>query len=218
MRQIKILNNNRGVLTAEFIFAFVMAFGLMAILLSLTSTLAAVEVAQYIVFSTSRAYSAAHVDEAQQRAFAEKKFTSLIKNLEISPLLSGDDTGFFSIKNLEIRGGVAGAAPPTYNDLYGTSEPTRFPHTGVRVTFAANVLRKKLPFLGNTYSGDTDFETHLNAFLLREPTQAECNEQLKTPQHYEQILLLDPRYGLLGGLYKAEYNDNAATPVEDNGC
>jgi len=66
--------NNSGFIVADFIFAFVMVLGIGIFIFGFTFSLAAIEISQYIVWSTARNYSAANTDEALANTQAQLKF------------------------------------------------------------------------------------------------------------------------------------------------
>lgn len=213
-----IISNEKGILTAEFIFSIVLASMMIIILLSMTSTLSAIEIAQYFAYSTARTYTVAHVSEAKQLDLAKRKFKSLVSNPEISPLLgASEDEGMFVLKEPEFRGGTGSTSQPTFNDTYASQNHEGFPFTGVRIELIVNVLKKNYPMLGKTYSdSENAFSTYLTAFIFREPTREECLENMKI-QRYNLILGLDTRFSNLGASGIHKYSEREAT-VEDNGC
>lgn len=206
----KTINNSRGMMSAEFIFAMVLAAGLCTVLFALTFTLSMAEVAQYIAFSSSRAHSAAHVDQNKQRELGEAKFKSLINNPVLKPLLNNADGGWYQLTNFEIRGG---GQEGNFNNEYSIGTVSnRMVQVGVRFDFVAKLLNMRIAFLGSTTEDGEPLSAKVTGFLLREPTHDECwNGQVK--QRYSAILALDPRYNVLGGAGKNSY-----VPLEDSGC
>lgn len=207
---LKIIRNECGMLSAEFIFALVLVVGLCSVLFALNFTLAMAEVSQYIAFSSARAFSAAHVNPEKQVQMAQDKFESLRNNPTLRPLLNrADGEGWFQLDTLEVRTGVNG---DDYSGEYVYTEK-RVPQVGVRFKFIPKVLNMKIAFLGSTSEDGEDFGANITGFLIREPTQQECRIQMS--QRYKQILQLDPagRYSLLGSAGSNKYID-----MEDNGC
>ena len=72
------IKSNAGFITLDFVFAIIIAFGMTAILFSMTYTLSAVEIAQYLTFSSSRAHAAAHATPDKQIEMGQKKFNELL--------------------------------------------------------------------------------------------------------------------------------------------
>ncbi|MNJ93519.1 hypothetical protein D3C87_112010 [compost metagenome] len=210
----KPIMNSRGMISAEFIFSLVLAAGLCVVLFALTFTLSMAEVAQYIAFSSSRAHSAAHVDQDMQRKMGEDKFKELINNPVLKPLFNNADGGWFQLTNFEIRGG---GQEGNFNDEYKIgSVANRMVYVGVRFDFVAKLLDMKIAFLGSTSDdpGGEGFKAKVTGFLLREPTQKECWDG-QILGRYKAILALDSRYRTLGSRGEGVY---ARAPSEDNGC
>lgn len=205
---LKIIKNERGMLSAEFIFALVLVVGLCCVLFAMNFTLAMAEVSQYIAFSSARAFAAAHITPEKQVQLAQDKFESLRNNQVLRPILNRQDgEGWFQLENLEVRTGVNG---DDYSGEYVYTE-NRVPQVGVRFKFVPKVLNMKIAFLGSTSEDGEDFGANITGFLIREPTQLECRRQMM--QRYTQILQLDSRYGTLGSRGSNKYID-----MEDNGC
>lgn len=205
------LSNNHGMISTEFIFSIILCVGLCVVLFSLTFTFSMAEVAQYIAFSTARAHAAAHVDQEKQEELARNKFNELTNSRVLKPLFNNPDGGWFKLGALNIRGG---GASRNFGDIYPTNvDPSgtqRTPQVGVRFSFQPKILNFKVPFLGSTAEDeDQGYSAQISGLLIREPTQKECNEQIKA--RYDSILDLDPRY-------KQYSNANKYMPLEDNGC
>ena len=208
----KFIRNNRGMLSADFIFSLVLAFGLSAVLFAMTFTFSMAEVSQYVVFSSARAYSAGHLDSAAQEEMGRAKFAELIKNSELAPLLGSPDSPWFHLTGLELKGG--NNAGDTFADYSGYQG--RIPFVGARATFVTKLLTLKLPLLGSTDPEGEGFTAKLTGFLIREPTQDECwNLQIKN--RYSAIIELDSRYAG-SGTTNAAGAISKYIPMEDNGC
>jgi hypothetical protein len=207
---LKPIKNSRGIMTAEFIFAMVLAAGLCIVLFGLTFTLSMAEVAQYIAFSAARAHSAAHVDQAKQSQMGKDKFNELINTTALKPLFNKPGGGWFKLESFEIRGG---GQEGNFNSDYSIGRTSdRVVQVGVRFKFVTNLLNLRIPCLGRTTEDGEPLSATVTGFLLREPTHAECwNGQVK--QRYSAILNLDPRYKVLGSAGQNQY-----VPMEDSGC
>ncbi|ASD65274.1 hypothetical protein [Bdellovibrio bacteriovorus] len=203
------IQNERGMISAEFIFAIVIAAGLCIVFFALNFTLSMAEVAQYIAFSASRAHAAGHIDQDKQEQMAKDKYLSLINNRELKPLFNKPDGGWFVLSpQIDVRGG--GESGRTFDSDYRYTEE-RVPQVGVRFDFTAKLLSLKVAFLGPTNEDDAGFSAKVTAFLIREPTQKECYE-LQIKRRYEAVLNLDQRF-------KEMARDTAGyVPSEDNGC
>jgi len=204
------LKNSKGFLSTDFLFSIVIASCLCAVFFSFSFTLSMVEVGQYIAFSVSRAYSAAHKTQDDQEKAAKAKFTSLQKNKVLAPLFSN---GWFEIGNLDIRGG--GDGDKDFSDRYPKedSQVRGVPQTGIRLDFEARILDIKVPLLGPTDPGQQGFKAFLTGLMIREPTAKECRDQIKN-QRYKAILDLDSRFSKIAG----PGSQRDYVPMEDNGC
>lgn len=207
---LKPIQNSRGFLTAEFLFALVLCAGLCIVLFSLNFTLSMAEVAQYIAFSTARAHAAAQVDQDKQVEVARAKYKELIEDIKFST--SPANGAWFVVSKpdeVEIKGG--GVRKDSFSDYPEVED--RIPQVGVRFNFSPRILNIKIAFLGSTSEDpDAGFSTKITGFLIREPTHSECWQQMQSPR-YDAILNLDPRLGKLGSSGKNKY-----VPLEDNGC
>ncbi|QDK43777.1 hypothetical protein DOM22_00645 [Bdellovibrio sp. ZAP7] len=204
-----IINNSHGIITVDFIFSLVLCAGLCSVMFALTFTLSMAEIAQYITFSTSRAYVAGHIDPDKQSEMGKNKFDSLMANKTLSPLFSKTGAGWFKLSDLELRGG--GASGQDFSKDYPYSDG-RIPQTGARLLFSARVMALRIPFLGSTTEDGEAPKANLTAFLIREPTQQECWD-LQIKKRYDAIIGLDSRFAILADRYKNKY-----VPMEDNGC
>ncbi|HEY1080339.1 MAG TPA: hypothetical protein VGE46_09575 [Bdellovibrio sp.] len=214
-RAFKPLQNSRGMITAEFIFALVLSAGLCIVLFALNFTLSMVEVAQYVAFSSARAHAAGHVDQDKQVQMAKEKYRALLNTPALKNLFNNGTEGWFILPaEPDVRGGgLSGSSfdgyPPHIDPQYGE----RVPQVGVRFSFQPRILNLKLPFLGSTSEDpDAGFSANITGFLIREPTQRECLD-LQVSQRYKAILNLENRYRTLGAS-----GENKYVPMEDNGC
>ncbi len=198
------MKNQKGFVTAEFLIAIVIAFGLTVLTFSLTMTLSVVEVAQYVVFSSSRAHSAANYDVDAQKKAATNKFNNLMASPSLAPLFGN---GWFTISQPEIRSGNG----DNFEREYGGTDP-RKNLQGVRATFKAKILEMRLPMIGNVSPEDDGFAAKLNAILIREVSQQECIDYMN--QRREFLWNFDG-----GGRFsRFKPSGDLPTPWEDNGC
>jgi hypothetical protein len=209
--------NNCGFISADFIFALVIAMGLSMVLFVMTFTFSVAEVSQYIVFSASRAHAGAHADQTQQEKMGKDKFAELMANKTIAPLFKAD--GWFVLNNLDIRGG--GTSGKDYNSEYAGYKSSggdygRIPFVGVRADFEPKLLTVRVPFMGTTANPTGNgYKAKLTAFLIREPSQKECKGQVDV--RYRAILELDQRYKG-SGTVSALNGVTKYVSMEDNGC
>ena len=187
-----ILKNERGILTIDFLFAFVMVFGFTAILYSFAFTLSVAEVVQYVSYASARNYNLAHKDESEQRQRAQQKYQELVSKPSIASLMTA---GWFKVGDAQIG---------DFNDDYpddGGLDSANF--VGVRIPFSAPVLYKRIPFLGTTGNDPEGFTANINSYLAREPTFQEC--QAFTNQRGDALNNLG-------------YTVNGPSQFLDNGC
>lgn len=198
----KLIKNESGIITIDFIFALVLVGGFFSIMFALSLTLSVVELTQYITFATARNFHAAHWDTDAQREAAEIKFNDLTKNEIISPLLSN---GWFELSG-------DGGGIDDYNDLYGqdpnTDDSANF--IGSRVQLNAKVLEFNIPLIGDTHDDEGVFTANIASYLNREPTSVECLNFMLEENRFQAIKALDSTYsGGSIGEYKV---------MADNGC
>jgi hypothetical protein len=201
--------NQKGFITLDFLFAFIICFSLSAVVFAFAITLSVVEIGQYIVFAASRAHSAAHISPEEQAQLARSKYASLLQDRVIKPIFSN---GWFSLSSpaqLEIRQGNGSnfeADYPTSGDL-----PNRKIFQGVRATFNAKMLYMQLPFIGSTSDDERGFTSRIAAVLLRNPSQVECQTFMEAR--------IDAIWNLEGGrANRFKSSSSQLIPQEDNGC
>ncbi|MEZ0393093.1 MAG: hypothetical protein ACAH59_12805 [Pseudobdellovibrionaceae bacterium] len=209
--------NQKGFVTSEFLIAVIIAFGLTILTFAMTFTLSIVEVAQYIVYSSSRAHAAANLNIDAQRKAAEMKYDSLLKGPVFAPLfsngwfqLSGTGQGSGSMPRLEIRSGGGENYLSDYSKQ-GADEEKKNSLQGVRATFQSNLLELKLPLVGTISPEDDGFRARLTAMLIREVSLQECQKFME-----DRVQAL----WSLGGGRPNRFKKNQTTdvPWEDNGC
>lgn len=198
-----------GFTTVEFLFAIVIAFGLIMLTFAMTTSLSVVEMTQYIAFSSSRAHSAANFDvEAQQKA-ARDKYNSLINSVAMAPLFKN---GWFEISpaaQLDIRSGNG----RNFEREYGGDTPFKNMQ-GLRTNLRVKILEMKWPLLGSITPEDDNigFSTKINAIILREVSQAECFEFMNERSQVLWTFDGNNRFA------KFKKDSKTPTPWEDNGC
>lgn len=208
--------NERGSITVDYLFAFVLVSGLSMIVMTFSATLSMVEVVQYMTFASSRNYFASHRSEAKQKEAARKKFIELKNDPVIAPLLSG---GWFDVPEdkMIIDFDIPGKYPE-YKDYTPSEERINLFH-GVIVEFNAKILDFQIPFFGSTQKQDRGgassggFTTHITSFLGREPTFNECSDFNNA--RWENIKRLTNNTG--AAAYSGARIDKI-TVILDNGC
>lgn len=195
------ITNQRGILTVDFIFAFLLVWGLtMMVVFRLTLTLSVVEVVQYMSFATARSFFAGHHTLADQIARGENKFASLKEHPVLNPLFSN---GWFEIKEVKVEDFTSEYAGTSQTD------PLNSMFAGVRVLFLPIVLDFEIPGIGATVEEHNDpFNTKIASYLGREPTDEECTQF--NSQRFRGILKL--------GYQDALVQSQEVRNMEDNGC
>ncbi len=172
--------NQKGILTIDFIFSFAMVIGFFQLFYVITYTLMVAHVTQYMTFASARLYFAGHIDNESQRTLAERKYTELLEDSQVSSFFRSA----FTLTDFQARD----------FDEIDSPEPWRQKFIGVRVGFQSNVLDFNVPFLGATSEGlqGNAFTSVIGSFLYREPTSSECFEFLE--DRARAILELNQKY------------------------
>ena len=169
----------KGVLTVQFLFGFIIVSGFMVVFALLTLTLVVSEITQYITFSASRSLFLSHVDPETQIERAKKKYKSLSTDFRFFSSPDGNaQNKWFDIKEDILPGDGLGL-----NESHFVPDP---PETnlfyGVWTHFQARVLDMDMLFLGKTteQTGDDAFRVKsIGSYLGREPSQKECEDFTK---------------------------------------
>ena len=172
----RLLFCQKGVMTVQFLFGFILVAGFMAVFAALTLTLVVSEVVQYMTFSASRSLFLGHVSKEEQRQAAKDKYLKL-RNEDLN-FFSGSSSWF--VLEPQALSNSSGLGLNTGYQLPDNSEPNLF--YGVWVTkFQSKLLALDVMFLGSTAESDpaVAFTAKLGSYLGREPTQAECDEFTK---------------------------------------
>ncbi len=218
MKNIKrIKKNNSGFIIADFLFAFTLVISIGIFIFSLTFSLATIEVAQYIVWSTARSYASANTNEQTGREQATRKFENLIAQF---PLLTNSDgtSGWFELSpNDLLIGELDENVDPGFNiSPDDKRNDFRQPWTGVSAKINLKLFSGlRLPFLGPITEDRTLFKFPVRAFIIRNVSEDEC-KAFFTKRYEEGIKTLES-----GNLAPAAFgpDPNAALIAgEDNGC
>lgn len=224
MKNIKTKKNRKnqgGFIIADFLFAFVLVIGIGILLFALTFSLAAVEVAQYVVWSTARTYTSGNLSETKARADANKKFQNLLNKFT---MFKGADNSWFKLDSLVVGdlqtsdsdlSSKLTATEDKNNTLKGSLEK-RQPWVGASAKLTWKLYSSlRIPFLGTVAGDDKEiFTLPIRAFLLRHPSQAECSGFFSSK--YQEINKLNTFSGS-SDLSRATSNSGLKA-VEDNGC
>lgn len=209
-----LIHNSSGFLIADFLFSFILVLSCGIIIFAMTFSLATVEIAQYIVWSSARSYSAANKDRAASETAGIAKFRRLTAKY---PLLTGvGDNGspWFTLSGLDIGDSAhAGLEQVDTANINPSGSPEhRHPWTGARADLQLKLFESlQIPFIGKIATDTDVFKFQIRAFLLRNPSQKECLDFFKSENRFQQGIQKSEEDGwnALGGSYVG---------IEDNGC
>lgn len=185
------VKSNAGLITLDFLFGFLLSFAFLMIFFALAYSLTIVEVVQYIAFAGSRTFMAADINISAQKSNANAKVASLTT-----------DANKFA-KNLNKNWFVVGKLTTLESD----KSAAEF-NIGVQIPLTIKLLDFKVPFFGQTKvtNSGQGFDTQLSSYLIREPTEKECNDfNDARPLNMQTKAAYDPR------LFKNYYR------ISDNG-
>lgn len=169
--------NNSGFIVADFLFAFTMVIGIGIFIFGFTFSLATIEVAQYIVWSTARNYSAANEEDLLAVTQATTKFNNLSAKF---PLLTGagSSSPWFELKEENLKIGDLAKIDPDLGISAGDkTNDYRQPWTGVSAKLNLKLFAgMQIPFLGKVAQNKDLFEFPVRAFIIRNPSAQECQK------------------------------------------
>ncbi|MCX7977817.1 MAG: hypothetical protein N2578_02315 [Bdellovibrionaceae bacterium] len=173
------LKNRGGLIVVDFLLSTTVTAFMIILFFGITYTLSTIFVAQYVAFSSARAYAAGHLDPSFQKTSGEAKFSELVEN-DNSPLKPLFNNGWYTLKlNRSDLEPISGPQRMTerYNPSFTSSDPqkNRLPATGLRLSFEAKILNFDFAFLGSTRRS-AGYKATIPGIVLREPTQKECRE------------------------------------------
>ncbi|MFK8136830.1 MAG: hypothetical protein AB8E15_00590 [Bdellovibrionales bacterium] len=194
----KLIKDESGSLTVDFVFGLMIVMASFAIFFALTFTLSTIEVAQYIAFSSSRTFAAAHQDPATQESRAQAKFDSLLSRAPFKGLFSRN--GWFRL-DYQKSGSMLDEFPETSGDF------TNALFIGSKLEFRSLIMEIEMPVLG--ISGD-GLRSPIYSFLGREVSFSECKNFFNN--RWNNIKNIDSSYSSV-----SSNSDNP--PVQlGNGC
>ncbi len=195
--------NQQGFVAAEFLFSFVLVICCGIIVFALTFSLMTIEVAQYITWSSARAYSSGNSSKEASEAAAVKKFENLSKYF---PLLTQGSSNWFELKKYKL--GDLDAKTFTADAVNALGDESRHPWAGSSSTLELKLFKGlKIPFLGKIAINEDSFKMNLNAFLLRNPSVDEC------------LKFQAEKYKVIRTEFSGFTDDQSRYfPHEDNGC
>ena len=209
----------RGSVITEFIFAFMIAGTVGVVLFALSYALMVTEVVQYVAFATSRAHMAGSLSPARQKENAEKKYKSLIEGQgAIARIFKSSWFELGSVDQIQIRQGEgASTGEADFIKQFGGGEMAskRGRFIGVVIPLTLKILNMRFKTLGSTNPNGSDdtFQTYVNAFLIREPSQLECRS------FFQEKRNLSNWQNILSGQLPQVFTDESQWSLgEDNGC
>lgn len=201
----KKLKCQKGLVTLDYLFAFVLVGGFSMLLFALSTTLSTVEIVQYITFSSARRYYAGHISPQRQYDSALSKYNELVNNPVLSPLFKN---GWFILDQRTLAIGSITRTNPDFQ-AYQQDEISNLFH-GTVVYLTAKVLDFNVPFFGATsrvtQDGKEGYGSYVGSYLGRETTHVECDAFMK--QRWEKIKSLDGRFGQANGEFTYLPSDN----------
>jgi hypothetical protein len=221
MNSFNILKNNRGVLTIDYMFSFMLVSGFLLLIITLSATLSVVEVTQYITYASARNYFAANISEAEQKSSAARKFMELKNSDVLAPLYRG---GWFTLNDDDviIDYNIAQKYPQFsgYDNASVQFNPEgKNLFHGTVALFNAKILAFQIPFFGSTKTNasgqdteESSFSSYIGSYLGREPTFDESNRF--NQQRWQFIKSLSQTEG---APYSQAGNDQRYVVINDNG-
>ena len=175
-RSFYLLRSQKGSLTVQFIFAFMLVFGFIIGFFYLSLTLVIGELVQYATYSSSRYLSLSHQDLHKQQLESQAKYNQLLFEGGIFKSgffgnIDADDKPF----NLQKPSGIGlNSVLPSIPGMY----KGRNLFYGVWTKFQPKGLSLKVPFWGESVQGAQHdwFESVIGSYLGREPSQKECED------------------------------------------
>lgn len=192
------IQNQKGSLTIDFIFALVLVLSMTLLLGVFSFSLSVVEGIQYLAFSSSRAYFAGNVSLEEQKKMGQQKFDTLSKDGAYKSFLKKE---WFSV------------TPIGFEDFAKTyeKEDSRDIFEGVRLKIVIGLLDLNLPIFGST-TKDGSYSTYINSFIGREPSSEECMGVVANRMN-AILKLSNASYSNVGSTAKKAY-----ASFDDNGC
>lgn len=156
-----------GLLTIDFMFSFLVTWGIVMVFFLLSFTLMISSVSQYIIFAVNRTYISGHLDPQTQSNLGDQKFQTLVQRFG-RILSTGDDSWFKLSLNQE----------GPLESFQSSESQFKF---GKTLTYKATILTEaEFPIIGGLDGGSGDAATFgeatLKAYMYREPSTEECLE------------------------------------------
>lgn len=188
------VRSSSGFIIADFLFAFVLVLSIGIFIFGLTFSLATIEVAQYIVWSTARNYSAGNFTEVTAQINAREKFKNLTAKF---PSLTGNGAAdpWFELLETNLFIGDLSVIDPDFSAKISSDDKTnrnRQPWTGASAKLYLKLFAGfQIPFLGKVVENQNSFEFPIRAFIIRNPSQEECRNFFYNNRYGEGIKRLE---------------------------
>jgi hypothetical protein len=194
------LKNEQGSITLDFIFALTVTISVAMVLFAVTLTFALVEVAQYVTYTTSRAYAGAHETPGMQSDLANSRYTEVM--------------GLSAFKTFLGSSWVVLGKPQLgdFTSQYPETVSTNSVFVGAQISFNAILLHLNVPFLGSTAEDSGVGKATLNSYLMREVSTQECREGFNQ-QRYQNL----KNVSTSGATYQSAPATSEVL-ITDNGC
>ncbi|MBL7545005.1 MAG: hypothetical protein JNL11_14405 [Bdellovibrionaceae bacterium] len=207
----KNLKNRSGFLTIEFAMALLMSVGLSVIFFVLAFSLSSAFVAQYIGYSVGHIYAGGNINVQEQEKLASQKFRKIMATPGIGKLFS---QGWFTLV-LDSNAFRSGQNGQIFEEYGGSRDGQRLAATGVRLVYTTKLFNLNLGPLGSTNPDDEAFSAKITGFMIRNPTQKECEDYMKVETRHQALIQIDSRFSQ----YDSTPGSNQKYfPMEDNGC
>lgn len=172
------MRNQRGIVTLDYLFAFILVGGFSFLFLALSVTLSTVEIVQYMTFASARNFYAGHVSPQTQFDAAQEKFNQISSNPVFLPLFTN---GWFQLDKKTLSIGSISRKNPDFASYRQPDQQNLF--HGTVIYLVANVLDFKVPFFGSTtrisQGGKEGYGSYIGSYLGRETTYMECDNFMK---------------------------------------
>ena len=214
-----LLCNQKGSLTIQFIFSFMLVFGFIFGFFYLSLTLVVGELVQYATYSSSRYLSLSHETVVMQKDVSQLKYRSLL----FAPAGSGGifKAGFFGPLGADKPFNLQEISSKGINpELPGVQLDDRRLSYGVWTKFQPKGLSLKIPFWGDSAQDAQHgwFDSVIGSYLGREPSQKECTDFAKDRwQMIKQKIHPSPPGGFNGSGGLITYGFVKGSRY-DNGC
>ena len=219
-----LLHNQKGSITVQFVFGFLLVFSFIIGFFYLSLTLVISELVQYATFSSSRYLSLSHRDVQRQETESQNKYRDLLFASSSSGgifrsgffgVINGDDKPFNLEQDISNNQGVNQNMP-------GMQLGDRNLFYGVWTEFQPKGLNLKMPFWGESVQNPEEnlFDSVIGSYLGREPSQEECTAFARDRwKMIKDKINPNPPRGFSGNGDSGAYTYSGVNNIHyDNGC